>query len=276
MAEERAPGFQVIVVPVLSDNYAYILVEESTKRCLVVDPAEASVVHAKVQQEGLTCVGILTTHHHWDHAGGNTELCKKVEGLAVYGGKIDNVEGCTHPLEHGQEITLGELKIRVLHTPGHTKGSLCYYVTAEGQEGSVFTGDTLFVGGCGRPMECPPDVLHHSLSVVLAELPPTTDVWVGHDYTLKNLEFAASVEAENEPLQKMLEWAKEAKVQRKYTVPSTMSNEWMINPFMRANSDLQSVCPGCTPVQIFTELRRQKNEGRGDRMRLEGLAKSAM
>lgn len=264
---------RVVIVPCLSDNYAYLLVEEASKTALAVDPAEAGVVYARAEQEGVRLVGILTTHHHWDHAGGNNEMARKVNGLTIYGGREDNVEGCTAPLDHGQEIQLGAIKIQALSTPGHTRGSVCYYCTVgdDNLEGVVFTGDTLFVGGCGRPMECPPDVLHHSLSTVLASLPAATRVYVGHEYTVKNLTFAVGVEAENEHLQQMLKWAQEQQMARKYTVPSTMSNEWMINPFMRASTELKSICPGCTPVAIFTELRRQKNDNRPDRPRLEGL-----
>merc|ERR1719468_645544 len=149
---------------------------------------------------------------------------------------------------------------------------MCYHCTVSGAEdqGTLFTGDTLFVGGCGRPMECSPEDLHRSLTM-LGILPSTTSVYVGHEYTVANLNFAVGVDVDNEQLKQMLGWAKEQVLQRKYTVPSTLQNEWLINPFMRANTDLQSVCPGCTPVQIFTELRRQKNAGKGDRALLEKL-----
>merc|ERR1712060_698078 len=99
-----------------------------------------------------------------------------------------------------------------------------------------------------------------SLTEVIGKLPPMTQVYVGHDYTVKNLEFASRVEAENEPLKQMLQWAKDQKLQRKFSVPSTLQNEWLINPFLRSGDDtMKSVCPGCSPVEVFTRLRQQKD-----------------
>jgi len=95
---------------------------------------------------------------------------------------------------------------------------------------------------------------------VLGKLPELTEVYVGHEYTVKNLEFASHVEASNEKLQTMLQWAREQKVQRKFTVPSTLRNEYLVNPFLRAGEDsMRSICPGCSPVDVFTRLRKQKD-----------------
>mmetsp|Transcript_109255 Transcript_109255/g.305678 ORF Transcript_109255/g.305678 Transcript_109255/m.305678 type:complete len:271 (+) Transcript_109255:112-924(+) len=253
---------RVVVVPVLADNYAYLLVDEASGSALAVDPAEAAKVCAAALEEGVRIVGVLTTHHHWDHAGGNSEMLQKLPGIKVYGGRLDNVQACTDPLEHNSELALGGIKIQALHTPGHTRGSISYYCTEGDATGVVFTGDTLFVGGCGRVIECTPADLYNSLVNVLGPLPEETQVYVGHEYTVKNLEFAAGVENENETLKQMLQWSKEQSMQRKFTVPSTMRNEFMINPFMRSGTaELRSMCPGCSPVEVFAELRRQKNSG---------------
>uniref|UniRef100_A0A7S1SDQ0 hydroxyacylglutathione hydrolase n=1 Tax=Alexandrium catenella TaxID=2925 RepID=A0A7S1SDQ0_ALECA len=250
---------RVVVVPVLSDNYAYLLIDDTTKEAAAVDPAEAHLVLAQAAKEGVKVVSVLTTHHHYDHAGGNTEMAQKVPGMKVYGGELDNVTACTHPLSHGDEFTVGGIKVAALHTPGHTRGSISYFCT-DGDDQAVFTGDTLFVGGCGRIFESTPADLYNSLTEVLGRLPETTQVYVGHEYTVKNLEFATSVDKKNDSLATMLEWAKEQKVQRKFTVPTTIQNEWLINPFMRSGRDeMKSVCPGCSPVEVFARLRKQKD-----------------
>lgn len=263
---------RVVVVPVLSDNYAYLLIDDASGEAMAVDPAEAHLVLAKAEEEHVKLVGVLTTHHHFDHAGGNSEMVAKVPSIRVYGGRLDNVQACTDPLEHGSRLTLGGINVEALHTPGHTRGSISYYCTA-GDQGVVFTGDTMFVGGCGRIFECTPEELYNSLVNVLGRLPETTQVFVGHEYTVQNLEFANAVESENDTLKQMLQWAQEQKVQRKFTVPSTLSNEWLINPFLRSGSaEMRGICPGCSPVQVFAELRRQKNTGKADKEALATLA----
>jgi len=251
---------RVVVVPVLSDNYAYLLIDDNEKVAAAVDPAEAHLVLAKAVEEGVTIVSVLTTHHHMDHAGGNAAMVAKLRDVQVYGGLLDNVAACTRTLEHNDTFAVGNIQVRALHTPGHTRGSISYYCTDGEQEGVVFTGDTMFVGGCGRIFECTAEDLFKSLVDVLGRLPETTQVFVGHEYTIKNLEFATSVESGNDGLRKMLEWAKDRKVERKFTVPSTLQNEWLINPFMRAGSEeMKSICPGCSPVEVFARLRRQKD-----------------
>jgi len=251
---------RVVVVPVLSDNYAYLIIDEGTKQAMCVDPAEAHMVTAKASSEGVRLVGVLTTHHHADHAGGNQAMKDRVPGIAVYGGRLDNVMACTNYLDHDNCFSFGNIQIRALHTPGHTRGSISYYCTQAGSPGCVFTGDTLFVGGCGRIFECTPDDLYNSLVNVLGKLPEATEVYCGHDYTIKNLQFANYVDTRNDTLKQMLEWATAQQVERKFTVPSTLKNEWLINPFLRSGDDaLRGVCPGCSPVEVFTKLRRQKD-----------------
>lgn len=251
---------RVVVVPVLSDNYAYLIIDDASKQAACVDPAEAHIVAAKAEEEGVQIVAILTTHHHSDHAGGNTQMTQLVPGIKVYGGRLDNVEACTDFLEHDDTFNIGGIGIRALHTPGHTKGSISFYCTHETEVGGVFTGDTMFVGGCGRVFECTPEDLYNSMVNVLGKLPPNTEVFVGHEYTIKNLQFGAHVDGGNDKLKEMLQWATTQQIEKKFTVPSTMKNEWLINPFLRSGDDaLKSICPGCSPVEVFAKLRQQKN-----------------
>lgn len=155
-----APKLTVHEVPCWKDNYAYLLVNEATKDCAAVDPVEADKVKAKADELGLTIRAILTTHHHADHAGGNEDLRRLLQndqpGLPIYGGD-DRILALTTPVGQGDIIHLGRdeqrLDIQVLSTPCHTRGHVLYY--AHGAEDSpvLFTGDTLFVAGCGRFFE---------------------------------------------------------------------------------------------------------------------------
>mmetsp|Transcript_10347 Transcript_10347/g.25891 ORF Transcript_10347/g.25891 Transcript_10347/m.25891 type:complete len:280 (-) Transcript_10347:156-995(-) len=253
-------GLRVVIIPVLSDNYAYLLVDDEKREALAVDPVEAATVVARAAQEGISIVGILTTHKHWDHAGGNNDMVAKIPGLRVFGGRLDAVEGCTDPLDDGAELSLGSIQIRAIHTPGHTRGSVSYYCM-RGESKAVFTGDTLFVGGCGRVFECTPEDLYDSLANKLGRLPLDTQVYVGHEYTVKNLQFAATQEPGNEDLRQWLKWSMDQTVERKFTVPSTMAAEWKMNPFLRTESaEIKAACPGCTaPALVFATLRERKN-----------------
>lgn len=255
---------RVEVVPVLADNYAYLLIDEASGAAACVDPAEAGLVLAAARKENLDLSMVLTTHWHPDHAGGNEEMARQIPGIEVVGGELDEVKACTKSVKHNETLQLGEITVMALHTPGHTKGSMSFYCTDPSGSKALFTGDTLFVGGCGRIFECTTQDLFNSLTNVIGQLPAETQVWVGHEYTLKNLEFAEAVDTDNKSLSNMVAWAKEQRLAAKFTVPSTLQNEWLCNPFMRSmDPQMQSVCPGCTPLDVFTRLRREKDIFKG-------------
>lgn len=210
--ETQAKAMRVVVIPVLSDNYSYLLIDDETKQAVAVDPSEAHVVLTAVEREAVRLVGVLTTHKHFDHAGGNSVVASRIPGIKIYGGRLDRVQACTHPLNNNDTIELGSILIRALSTPGHTKGSMSYYCTYRGKSfnnpGLVFTGDTLFVGGCGKLFEGTPEELHASLTEVLGNLPPDTLVYVGHEYAVTNMKFATTIEpTENKALKEMLAYA---------------------------------------------------------------------
>src|SRR5262249_41730092 len=142
-------------------------------------------------RRGLTLAGILSTHHHVDHVGGNEELLREFPQAKVFGfaGDQGRLPGLTNPLRDGERFAGGGLEFRALHIPGHTTGALAY-----ASDDSVFTGDTLFVAGCGRLFEGSAAQMYESLNVKLAALPDTTQVYCGHEYTAKNLEFALHLE----------------------------------------------------------------------------------
>jgi hydroxyacylglutathione hydrolase len=254
---------QVIPVPQLSDNYAYLIVDESTRAAGVVDCSEAEPVRRAVEAAGAKLVAILPTHHHWDHVGGNDDLLKQ-GALEVYGyrGQADRIPGCTREVVEGDSVALGSLAARVLFIPAHTAGHVAYYFEPEK---AVFTGDTLFAGGCGRLFEGDAAMMLRSLSKLMA-LPDETAVYFGHEYTEKNLRFALTLEPGNRALQERYAWAVEQRRQHRPTVPTTIALEKATNPFFRWHSpelraSIERQCPGAglDDVSIFARTRALKD-----------------
>ncbi|KAJ2723210.1 Cytoplasmic glyoxalase II [Coemansia sp. Benny D115] len=247
---------KVIPVPCYSDNYAYVLVDDATNEAALVDPVEPSKVFKAVQAAGVQPTAILTTHHHSDHAAGNLEVAKQIPGLQVYGGD-SRIPEMTRQLRTGDQFAIGKLQVRAIETYGHTTSSISYYVEdpATGDR-AVFTGDTLFVGGCGRLFEGSAQDMYESLNVKLAALPDDTKVYTGHEYTKSNLRFALSVEPDNKELQDKA--ARCASMQ--CTMPSTIGEEKQTNPFMRVDvPQLQSVAKSTDPIQVLAAIRRMKD-----------------
>eukprot|EP00250_Pteridium_aquilinum_P031361 c43482_g1_i1 orf=185-961(-) len=253
-------------VPCLQDNYAYLLVDDSSGDAAVVDPVEPDRLIQAADAHGAHIKFVITTHHHWDHAGGNDKIKKLIPGLKIYGGSEDNIQGQTDKLQDGGEVALGDsIRIRAIHTPCHTKGHICYNITdAKGGDPAVFTGDTLFIGGCGKFFEGTAEQMHYSLCEKLAGLPPNTQVFCGHEYTLKNLRFASEVEPENLSLKRKLAWAKQQQTENKPTVPSTIGEELETNPFMRVQAkSIQDATGFTNPIEVMGALRRWKDGWNG-------------
>ncbi|KAL4222154.1 hypothetical protein ACF0H5_018194 [Mactra antiquata] len=250
---------RVELVSALEDNYMYLLIDETTKKCAAVDPVNPDKLLAAVQNAGVTLSCVLTTHHHWDHAGGNEELIKKHPKIPVYGGD-DRIGAITDIVKHDQQFKLGNLNIRCLFTPCHTSGHICYYVTGESADPAVFTGDTLFSAGCGRFFEGTPPQMYKALIEILSNLPNNTRVFCGHEYTVANLKYAEHVEPENVDIQKKIQWAKEQRAKNLPTIPSTIEEEKKINPFMRVCCDSVKAKYGeSDPIAVMGALRKEKD-----------------
>ncbi|CAK7340017.1 unnamed protein product [Dovyalis caffra] len=252
--------------PCLEDNYSYLIIDEGTKEAAVVDPVEPEKLVSAANEHGLNLKLVLTTHHHWDHAGGNEKIKEMVPGIKVYGGSLDNVKGCTNKVENGDKVSLGaDVNILALHTPCHTKGHISYYVTGkEGENPAVFTGDTLFIAGCGKFFEGTAEQMYQSLCVTLGSLPKPTQVYCGHEYTLKNLQFGLAVEPDNVKIQKKLSWAQKQREAGLPTIPSTIEEEMETNPFMRAELPDVQAKVGCqSPVEALRKIRQMKDNWRG-------------
>lgn len=255
---------KIIPIPVLADNYAYLLIDEATKDAGVVDPSEAGPVAEAVKREGVKFTAIINTHHHWDHVGGNEELVKEFPGLKVYGHKRDKdrTPAITNLVDEGDTMQIGNLTARFLFIPCHTNGHIALHFP---REKAVFTGDTLFVAGCGRLFEGTAADMHNNM-VKLMSLPDDTRVYCGHEYTVKNLQFALTLEPHNPKVQAKLQWAQDQRAKKVPTIPSTVAEEKEINPFVRVNnSELQGNVkkqfPEITldPVLVLEKTRHLKD-----------------
>ena len=224
---------EVTIIPCLKDNYAYLLRAPGSDRAVVVDASEADPVLAALEKLGVPLGAILSTHHHPDHVLGNEGLVRRYPGIDVFGSAHDRgrIPAQTKFLSDDDTVHTCGLTFRCLLVPGHTLGAVAYY-----GHGAVFTGDTLFAGGCGRLFEGTPQMMHDSLNVKLAALPDDTLVYCGHEYTASNLRFAAHIEPSNTAVQAKAVKVAGLRERGEPTVPSTLVEERATNPFLRVHS----------------------------------------
>lgn len=258
----------LVALPAFTDNYIWML--HDGRQALVVDPGEAAPVEQALQALGLQLQGILVTHHHGDHVGALAALQPLLRG-EVYGPASEPMPVAVRGLHGGQFIELMGLRLAVLDVPGHTAGHIAYYLDKPGsaQAPLLFCGDTLFSAGCGRVFEGTPAQLHASLQR-LAALPGDTRVCCAHEYTLSNLRFARTIEPQNEALARHEAWCQQQRAKHLPTLPSTLSLELQINPFLRCEqpSVVQAALqhdpavPAQQAEAVFACLRQWKNEFR--------------
>ena len=250
---------QVIPVPLLKDNYSYLLRDDATQRTAVIDPSEAPGVIAALEARGWSLDLVLNTHHHWDHVGGNGDL-KERYGCQVIGPAYDRdrLQGLDRYLSDGDSLAFGNEVAQVIYVPGHTLGHIVFYFQ---NAKALFCGDTLFSLGCGRLFEGTPEMMWSSLSKLKA-LPPATRVFCGHEYTVANAAFATFVDPENLVLRQRVKEAEAQRAVGQPTIPSTMASEVACNPFLRAGDasirqhlGLEAASDG----EVFAELRRRKD-----------------
>ncbi|KAM3608469.1 uncharacterized protein V6R79_026171 [Siganus canaliculatus] len=230
-------GIKIIPISVLSDNYSYLVIDTASSLAVVVDPADPQSVQAVLQEEGVTLEAILCTHKHWDHSGGNKGLKRLHSSCRVYGSAADNIPGLTHPLSHKDSVTVGRLHFKALFTPGHTVGHMIYLLDghAIGTPSSLFSGDLVFLAGCGRMFEGSATTMLSSLDTVTS-LSDDTLLWPGHEYAEDNLLFAAEVEPRNTARENKYQWVLQQRGQKLCTSPSTIGEERQYNPFLRSHS----------------------------------------
>jgi len=245
---------KIEIIPQLKDNYAYLIRYTNTK-ALVIDPAESNIIMNHLS--GFELTHILSTHHHTDHVSANLELQEKT-GCWIIGPDDKRVPGVEQSVKEGDHLFIGKLIFDVIETPGHTSSHISYYLR---EPKALFCGDLLFCAGCGRLFEGTPSEMYHSLRKV-CELPERTLIYPGHEYTLKNLEFASFVEPNNEATKKRLEKARLLRDDDKPTVPSTLKEEKETNPFLRV--DVREIRETLnltkeTDINVFAKLRELKD-----------------
>ncbi|KAM7209157.1 hydroxyacylglutathione hydrolase [Naviculisporaceae sp. PSN 640] len=242
-----------------SNNYAYLVVDDKSKDAVIIDPAnppEVTPVLQKAIKDGeINLTAIVNTHHHWDHAGGNEQLLADLGGSPskIIGGK--DCQKVTWTPSHGEEFKIGSINVKALHTPCHTQDSICYFMQ-DGDDKAVFTGDTLFHGGCGKFFEGTGEEMHKALNVTLAALPDDTKVYPGHEYTKSNVKFGLSV-LQSEAVKALDAFATaNQETQGKFTI----GDEKKHNVFMRPQDpEIQKATGETDPVAIMTKMRELKN-----------------
>ncbi len=251
----------VIAIRVCGDNFTY-LHPCGDNRMIAVDPGDSSAVLRALREHGLELIAILLTHHHWDHVGAAAEL-RSVTHCEVIGVDRSLIPASDRTVAGGEVLSFDQTRIEVMATPGHTRTSVSYHVPprADDEPGILYTGDTLFVGGCGRPIECDAAVMWQSLQK-LAALPAETLVYCGHDYAMEDYEFAVSIAPDNRRFQDRLAEVQKAVEYGQLTVPSTVAQERATNIFLQADNPQVKTAlgmAGAEAQEIFAELRRRKD-----------------
>jgi hydroxyacylglutathione hydrolase len=246
---------EIEIVPCLKDNYAYLV--KSGSQCAVVDPSEAAPVQQALARKGWKLTHILNTHHHLDHCGGNLEL-KQATGAVVIGPGKDaaRIPGLDVGVDEASGWEFDGRKVAVLEVPAHTRGAITFVI-----DGNAFTGDTLFLMGCGRLFEGDPQMMWSSLSKLMT-LPDDTNIYCGHEYTESNGRFALTLEPGNQALQTRMSQVAATRAKGKPTVPATLALEKQTNPFLRPDQPEIRKSLGMEnagTVAAFGEIRERKN-----------------
>lgn len=246
-------------IPVLNDNYVYLVREPESGCVAVVDPAVVGPVLNEAKKLGWSITHILNTHHHGDHTGGNLEIKEKTGCTIVGPGPDrDRIPGIDIEVNDGDTFAFGNASAKVFFVPGHTRGHIAYWFW---DSDALFCGDTLFSIGCGRVFEGTMDQMWTSLSRLRA-LPSETRIYCAHEYTQSNINFAISVDPNNRALRAREKEVRQKRKRGEPTVPSRLGEEVAANPFLRADQDdLQQALgmAGATPVEVFTEVRQRKD-----------------
>ncbi|MGC1494844.1 MAG: hydroxyacylglutathione hydrolase [Sulfitobacter sp.] len=251
--------FDLITIPCLSDNYAYLLRDHDSGKVALIDVPEAAPILAELKKRDWDVSQVWLTHHHPDHVQGLAEVLKEHDANVI-GAKTD--EHRLPPLDRkvGEDdsITLGSLETRVIDVSGHTVGHIAFYVpTAK----VAFTADSLMALGCGRLFEGTPEQMWESLQKLMA-LPEDTTICSGHEYTAANAKFALTVDPENPDLILRSKDIDAARAKGEPTVPSQLSTELKTNPFLRAADPAIRATlgmPTATDAEVFTEIRARKD-----------------
>lgn len=252
-------ALDLVTIPCLKDNYAFLIHDAETGATAVIDIPEAPPVLAALAQRGWTLSDVFLTHHHWDHVDGLEALLAEAPAR-VTGAQADahRLPPLDRALDDGQSFTFGGAEVRVMDVSGHTVGHIAFYIP---EAGLAFTGDSLMAMGCGRVFEGTPEQMWRSLSK-FAPLPDETLICSGHEYTAANMRFALSLEPRQPDLILRQKDIETCRATGQATVPSTLGLERRTNPFLRANNPaLKSAIgmPDAPAETVFTEIRKRKD-----------------
>jgi hydroxyacylglutathione hydrolase len=250
---------ELVTVPCLSDNYAYLLHETATGETALVDAPEAGPILAELDRRGWRLTEIWITHHHADHVQAVEELraatAAKVTGHAKDEKRLPPLDRAVHD---GDTIDFAGHAVHVMDVSGHTIGHIAFHVP---DANAVFTADSLMALGCGRLFEGTAPVMWESLGRIAA-LPPETLVCSGHEYTQSNARFARTIEPDNPDLMSRIRDIDAARAAGRPTVPSTLAVELATNPFLRAGlPEVQEALgmSGYAASEVFAEIRLRKD-----------------
>lgn len=250
---------EIITVPCLEDNYAYLIHNPLTGETALVDIPEAAPIQSTLSQKGWRLTDILISHHHWDHVDGLSDL--ETEGVRIIGAAADaeRLPKLTQEVSEKSVLTVCGETVHILDVSGHTVGHIAFYFP---DTGAVFTADSLMAMGCGRLFEGTPEMMLGSMNK-FSEMPDSTLVCSGHEYTAHNAAFAKTVDPNNSELdQRILEIA-EACDAGLPTVPSTLGKERATNPFLRVHdAGIRATIQmsEAKDVAVFTEIRERRNK----------------
>ena len=236
---------KIEIIRCLQDNYSYLIIDETNQNACVVDPGESAPIIDFIKNNNIKLRYILNTHHHYDHIGGNKELKRKY-GYCIVAFKEDEhrIPEIDILVKDNQIWKEDSFEVKVYHTPGHTSGHIAFHFF---KEKKIFTGDTLFSLGCGRIFEGTYEQMYNSLNKI-KKLPKETEIYCGHEYTLKNSNFCIEQDSKNLKLQDKILKVKERLKNGLPTVPTTLDEELECNIFLKAQN-----------IESFSKLRDLKD-----------------
>jgi hydroxyacylglutathione hydrolase len=238
---------EIVAVPVLTDNYVWLIHNAEIGETAVVDPSVADPVLEATAARGWRLTQILNTHWHPDHTGGNQGIQAATGALIIAPAEAERVSKVDHIVREGDRLTVAGREAVVWDIPAHTNGHIAYYF--EGEE-MIFVGDTMFAMGCGRLFEGTAEQMYRNLRRIAA-LPEDVRIYCGHEYTLANARFAAHAEPSNDAIADRLAAVSALRDGGKITLPTTVAQELATNPFVRSPN-----------VEEFARLRRDKDSFR--------------
>jgi len=259
--EQKTMPLELVTIPCLSDNYAFLLHDSDSGATALIDAPDAAPILKELKERGWHLTDVWLTHHHWDHVDGLPDLQKTIPGLRVWGSADDahRLPKLDLALREGDLPVFAGHEVKVFDVSGHTLGHIAFYVPGAGL---AFTADSLIAMGCGRLFEGTPDMMWRNLSK-LAALPDETLICSGHEYTAANMRFALSLEPENPALRLRDASITTARDAGLPTVPSTLGLERATNPFLRASDPVLKSALGMADADdatVFAETRARKDK----------------